>query len=73
MDSICVKVPDDAVGPLSGTMFAIFIGPAGIFEHKLESPADVVPPDDELLDELLELHAARPNASTVPTAMGRNL
>jgi hypothetical protein len=54
-------------------MFAIFIGPAGIFEHKLESPADVVPPDDELLDELLELHAARPSASTVPTAMGRNL
>jgi hypothetical protein len=72
VDSTCVKVPDDAVGPLSGTMFAIFIGPAGMFEHKLEPPADV-PPDDELLDELLEPHAASPNASTVPTAMGRNL
>jgi hypothetical protein len=32
----------------------------------------VVPPD-ELLAEPPELHAASPSASTVPTAMGRNL
>jgi hypothetical protein len=44
-----------------------------MFEHRLEPPPDVVPPDDELLDEPPELHAASPSASTVPTAMGRNL
>ena len=69
----CVSVPEVAVGPLNGSMFAILIGPDGMFEHWLEPAPAAVPPDDELLDELLELQAASPNASTVPTAMGRNL
>jgi hypothetical protein len=53
-------------------MFAILIGPGGMFEHRPEPPAAVVPPD-EVLDEPAELHAASPTASTVPTATSRNL
>ena len=53
-------------------MFAILMGPGGMFEHRPEPPPTVVPPD-ELLDEPLELHAASPSASTVPAATGRNL
>jgi hypothetical protein len=56
-------------------MFAILIGPAGMFEHEPEpppaaAPPAAAPPDDGLLDEL---HAASPKAITAPTATGRNL
>jgi hypothetical protein len=45
-----------------------------MFEHMLEPPLDVVvPPDAVVLDEPPELHAASPNASSVPAAMGSNL
>jgi hypothetical protein len=49
-----------------------------MFEHMLEPPADVAPPDvappdAEVPDEPLELHAASPNASTIPAATGSNL
>ena len=78
MDSISVRVPDVAVGPLSGSMFAILMGPDGMFEHMLEPPPDVAPPDvvapaAEVPDEPLELHAASPNASNVPAAIGSSL
>src|SRR5579863_1092438 len=72
LDSICVSVPDVAVGPLSGSILAILIGPDGMLEHR---PPDEEPPPPDVapLDELLELHAATPSASTDPTTMGRNL
>jgi hypothetical protein len=45
-----------------------------MFEHMPEAPVELplVELVDELL-ELLELHAASPVTSTVPTTMGRNL
>jgi hypothetical protein len=42
-----------------------------MFEHMPEAPVEL--PLVELVDELLELHAASPVTSTVPTTMGRNL
>jgi hypothetical protein len=50
-------------------MFAILIGPGGMFEQRPAPPPAVVTADDELV---AELHAARPKASAAPTAMGRN-
>jgi hypothetical protein len=47
------------------------MGPGGMFEHRPEPPPAAVPP--ELLDGPLEPQAASPSASTVPTAMSKNL
>jgi hypothetical protein len=46
-----------------------------MLEHRAP-PAEVppaVPLVEELLEEPLELHAATPSTSTVPTTMARNL
>ncbi len=70
LDSISPSSPDWAVGPLSGMMLAILMGPAGMFEHWLPPP--VLPPVPAAL--VLEpelLHAARPTASSAPAATGK--